>query len=26
VKLGPPGISGKGYPYAMYGVAVKALQ
>ena len=26
VKLGPPGISGKGYPYAMYGVAVKALE
>ena len=26
VKLGPPGISGKGYRYAMYGVAVKALE
>ena len=26
VKLGPPGVSGKGYPYAMYGVAVKALE
>ena len=26
VTLGPPGIPGKGYPYAMYGVAVKALE
>ena len=26
VKLGPPGNPGTSYPYAMYGVAVKALE
>jgi hypothetical protein len=26
VKLGPPGIPGERYPYAMYGIAVKALE
>jgi len=26
VKLGPPGNPGISYPYAMYGVAVKALE
>jgi hypothetical protein len=26
VNLGPPNIKGVSYPYAMYGIAVKALE